>query len=52
MQDPLLSTMVHLKPPEMVHKAQKKQHSTRSVARASDGTPIDVAYRQRQQGSR
>uniref|UniRef100_A0A7S0NSC5 J domain-containing protein n=1 Tax=Calcidiscus leptoporus TaxID=127549 RepID=A0A7S0NSC5_9EUKA len=52
LKDPLLSTMVHLKPPEMVHKATPNIRRTKSKARTLDGRNADDAYRARQQGHR
>lgn len=52
MKDPLLSTMVHLKSPEIVHKTTTNARRTQSKARTLDGRTADEAYRARQQGHR
>lgn len=53
MKDPLLSTLVTLKPPSIVHKPLVGAHQRRHKrAQTLDGQNVDAAYRARQQGTR
>ena len=59
-KDPLLSSLIHLKPPNMVHAASSAEAMARASARRKqqsqattlDGVKLKDAYRQRQEGSR
>jgi len=50
LKDPLLSTMVHLKPPSEVYSPTRVVQSSRRPAKAADGRDITSAYKARQQG--
>mmetsp|Transcript_20555 Transcript_20555/g.43448 ORF Transcript_20555/g.43448 Transcript_20555/m.43448 type:complete len:237 (+) Transcript_20555:319-1029(+) len=54
MKDPLLSTLVHLKKPEMVFQptAASRRRPQRVQSRTADGSTAQEAYRARQQGTR
>ena len=53
-KDPLLSSLIHLKPPKMVHAPSTKtlKAPRAKPARTLDGVPLDKAYQQRMAGSR
>lgn len=59
-KDPMLSSLIHLKPPSMVHEASSAKAMAAASARRRqqsqavtlDGVNIKDAYRQRQDGSR
>ena len=51
-QDPFLSSLISLKPPDMVHNATPGKGSRRKTAVTLDGSKVDAAYRAREQGMR
>ena len=51
-QDPFLSSLVSLKPPDMVYNATPGKGARRKTAVTLDGSKVDAAYRAREQGMR
>ena len=57
-KDPMLSSLIHLKPPSLVHEAATAKqiaslrHNKRKPAKTLDGVNVGDAYRQREQGTR
>ena len=51
-KDPLLSSLIDLKPPDMVHAASTKKPKPRKPVRTLDGVKAADAYRAREQGMR
>ena len=54
-KDPFLSSMIMLKPPEMVYNAataKQTQAARRQQSTTLDGVKVKDAYRQREQGMR
>lgn len=51
-KDPMLSSLIHLKPPHMVHNATTTRPAARKQAAGIDGTGVTDSYRAREQGHR
>jgi len=51
-KDPMLSSLIHLKPPEMVYNANTARQAPRKQSLTIDGHKVADAYRAREQGHR
>lgn len=51
-KDPLLSGLIHLKPPSIVHDATTRRMARKPEARTLDGVRVRDSYRAREQGHR